>query len=157
MTNNEHNPAYRKGVGACIFNEAGQVLMAERLDLPGAWQLMQGGIDAGENPEQALFREILEELGIAQAQLKLISQAPHWLSYDFPSEKFAFGGKYKGQSQLWFALRFIGQDSHIDLNYCDHPEFSRIKWVDLQAIPAMAVDFKKHVYTALVDLFKDCA
>ncbi len=155
MTENQSSSTYRKGVGACIFNKEGKVLVAERLDLPGAWQLMQGGIDEGEQPEQTLFREILEELGIAEEYLQIIAQSQNWLSYDFPHEKFAFGGKYKGQSQLWFALRFLGEDKDINLNYSDHPEFSQTRWVDFSDITPMAVDFKKHLYQALIKEFKD--
>ncbi len=146
--------AYRKGVGAFILNKHNQVLVAERLDLPGAWQLMQGGIDEGENPEQALFREILEELGIAENQLEIISCLKDWLSYDFPHQNFAFKGRYKGQTQLWFALRFSGSDKDIDLNYSKHPEFSHIKWVDYKQLPDLAVDFKKHIYETLVIEFE---
>lgn len=145
---------YRKGVGACIFNKDNKVLVAERLDLPGAWQLMQGGIDEGEQPQKALFREILEELGIKENQLEIIGQASHWLSYDFPHEAYAFNGQYKGQSQLWFALRFLGEDKDIDLNYSSHPEFSQIKWVELKELSSLAVDFKKHIYEAIIAEFK---
>ncbi len=146
--------AYRKGVGACIFNKNNQVLVAERLDLPGAWQLMQGGIDKGESPEQALFREILEELGIIKNKLKIIAESKHWLSYDFPHHNSAFKGRYKGQNQLWFALRFFGENKDINLNYSEHPEFIQAKWVDFKELTDLAVDFKKHIYEAIIEEFE---
>ncbi len=145
---------YRQGVGACIFNPDGKVLMAERLDLPGSWQLMQGGVDEGETPQDALFREILEELGIKKSQLEILRQAGSWFFYDFPSHMHAFKGRYKGQTQLWFALRFLGQDEDINLNHSDHPEFSQIRWVELKDIQDFAVDFKKEMYKQIIAEFK---
>ncbi len=154
MVANHPTEAYRQGIGACIFNKQGKVLMAERLDLPGAWQLMQGGIDEGEEPQQALFREILEELGIKENKLEIMACAKEWFSYDFPHQDFAFKGRYKGQKQLWFALRFLGQDEDICLNYSKHPEFTQIKWIDFKELASFAVDFKKHVYEAIMKEFE---
>ncbi len=149
MENND----YRLGVGAVIFNKENKVFVAERLDIPGAWQLVQGGIDAGEEPEKALYRELLEETGIQQEQLSFIATSHDWITYDFPTGASFFKGKYKGQKQLWYALKFLGNEADIDLNYTKHPEFSRFKWVELNDILPLAVDFKKELYQIIINEF----
>ncbi|MFV0431040.1 MAG: RNA pyrophosphohydrolase [Alphaproteobacteria bacterium] len=146
---------YRLGVGACIINRDNKVFIAERLDILGAWQLIQGGIDEGEEPEAALFREVLEETGIHKNNLSIITQSRDWISYDFPKDAHYFGGKYKGQKQLWYALRFLGDDSDINLNYTQHPEFSRFQWVDLANIEDLAVEFKKTLYQKIIEEFSN--
>lgn len=151
MNNND----YRPGVGACIFNRQNKVFVAERLDIPGAWQLVQGGIDAGEDPDIALYRELREETGIKKENLQLLAKSKEWITYDFPQNTSFFKGKYKGQKQLWYALRFLGDDKDIQLNYTQHPEFSRFKWVDLIEIEAFAVDFKKDLYRKIINEFKE--
>ena len=106
---------YRRNVGAVLFNRAGRVFVARRADLPnvegpaGGWQLPQGGIDADEDPHVAIFRELAEEIGTANAEL--LAEHPGWLTYDLPSHLVgvALGGKYRGQTQKWFALRFLGR------------------------------------------------
>lgn len=145
---------YRPGVGACIFNNDNKVFVAERLDIPGAWQLVQGGIDEGEDPDIALYRELLEETGIKKENLALIAKSKEWITYDFPKGAGFFKGKYIGQKQLWYALHFLGDDKDINLNYTHHPEFSRFKWVDLTEIEQFAVDFKKALYRKIIKEFK---
>lgn len=144
---------YRLGVGAVIFNRENKVFVAERLDITGAWQLVQGGIDTGEDPDIALYRELQEETGIHQSDLQLIARSRDWISYDFPSDAGFFKGKYKGQKQLWYALRFSGTDNDIDLNFSHHPEFGRFQWVELSAIEEFAVDFKKELYRKIINEF----
>lgn len=146
---------YRPGVGACIFNKDNKVFVAERLDIPGAWQLVQGGIDAGEDPDIALYRELLEETGIQKENLELLAKSKEWITYKFPQDAGFFKGKYIGQKQLWYALRFLGADKDINLNHTHHPEFSRFKWVDLAEIEQFAVDFKKELYHKIINEFKD--
>ncbi|MDN3566710.1 RNA pyrophosphohydrolase [Paeniroseomonas aquatica] len=146
---------YRDNVGAVLFNPAGQVLVARRADLPnaegaaGGWQLPQGGMDPGEDPSVAVFREMEEEIGTARAEI--IGEHPDWLTYDLPPELLgkALGGRYRGQRQKWFALRFLGTDADIRLDLDPHPEFDAWRWAPLQALPGLAVPFKLAIYTVL--------
>ncbi|WP_298283688.1 RNA pyrophosphohydrolase [Acidocella sp.] len=140
---------YRRNVGAVLFNAAGQVFVARRKDLPDAWQLPQGGIDAGEDPRAAVLRELKEEIGTDRAEI--IAEHAGWLRYDLPPHLLgvAWQGKYRGQEQKWFALRFTGQDSDIDLEADSHPEFTEFKWVALAELPALAVGFKRPIYETL--------
>lgn len=150
---------YRRNVGAALFSKTGLVLVARRAKFPitegvaGGWQMPQGGIDADEDPQQAVLRELAEEIGTANAAI--IGVHPDWLSYDLPSELagVAFKGKYRGQTQKWFALRFLGADSEIRLDAYPHPEFDAWKWVPITDLPALAVGFKRPIYEALVREF----
>jgi putative (di)nucleoside polyphosphate hydrolase len=148
---------YRLNVGAALFNHAGKVFIGRRTGLPpGApetWQMPQGGIDPGEDPAKAVFRELQEEIGTAAATI--LAEHPAWLTYDIPPEaaRTAFRGKYRGQSQKWFALRFTGTDADIALDRDAHPEFSDWRWADLADLPAMVVAFKRPVYEAVAAEF----
>ncbi len=157
---------YRLNAGAVLFNHDGRILVAKRFaatDLPlpevaaGGWQLPQGGIDADEDPRQAVLRELAEEIGTAKAEI--IGEHPEWLSYDLPPELAgkAFKGRYRGQRQKWFALRFLGQDSDIRLDADPHPEFEAWKWTDLAALPGLAVSFKRPIYEILARDFASFA
>lgn len=146
---------YRDNVGAVLFNRDGLVLVARRADLPnaegapGGWQLPQGGMDPGEDPRVAVFRELEEEIGTARAEI--LAEHPEWLSYDLPPHLVgkALGGKYRGQRQRWFALRFLGEDSEIRLDLDPHPEFDAWRWAPLAALPDLAVPFKRPIYEVL--------
>jgi len=146
---------YRRNVGAVLFNKQGLVLVARRAKFPnaegpaGGWQLPQGGIDADEDPAAAIFRELGEEIGTSNAEI--IGEHPDWLQYDLPPELIgvAFKGRYRGQTQKWFALRFLGEDSEIRLDADPHPEFDAWKWVPLAELPGLAVAFKRPIYQAL--------
>lgn len=146
---------YRPNVGALLFNRAGKLFVARRADVPnaegpaGGWQLPQGGIDANEDPRVAVFRELEEEIGTANAEI--LAEHPDWLRYDLPPHLVgvALGGKYRGQTQKWFALRFLGDDSEIDLTRDPDPEFDAWRWASLADLPAMAVGFKRAVYEVL--------
>jgi len=146
---------YRPNVGAVLFNPAGLVLVARRADMPnaegaaGGWQLPQGGMDEGEDPAVAVFRELEEEVGTAHAEI--LAEHPEWLTYDLPAELLgkALGGKWRGQKQKWFALRFLGTDADIRLDLDPHPEFDAWRWVRLAELPAMAVPFKRAIYERL--------
>jgi putative (di)nucleoside polyphosphate hydrolase len=146
---------YRRCVGAVLFNRDGLVLVARRADLPnaegapGGWQLPQGGIDAGEDPAVAVFRELEEEIGTAKAAI--LAEHPDWLNYDLPPELLgkALGGRYRGQTQRWFALRFLGEDAEIRLDLDPHPEFDAWRWARLEELPGLAVGFKRAIYTVL--------
>jgi putative (di)nucleoside polyphosphate hydrolase len=142
-----------------LFNAAGLVLVARRADLPnaegaaGGWQLPQGGIDDDEDPAIAVFRELEEEVGTARAEI--LAEHPRWLTYDLPPELVgkALGGRYRGQRQKWFALRFTGTDSDIRLDLDPHPEFDAWRWAPLADLPAMAVAFKRDIYRDLAQEF----
>lgn len=150
---------YRPNVGAVLFNHAGLVLVARRADLPnteapaGGWQLPQGGIDEGEDPRQAVLRELAEEIGTDRAEV--IGEHDEWLTYDLPAELVgvALKGRFRGQRQRWFALRFMGQDSDIRLDQDPHPEFDAWRWAPLAELPDLAVTWKRPIYEALVRSF----
>ncbi len=141
--------SYRLNVGAVLFGPDKQVFVGRRAGFAGAWQLPQGGIDAGEDPREAVMRELREETGTDKAEI--IGEHPDWLQYDLPPELLgvAWGGKYRGQRQKWFALRFLGRDSDIKLDADSHPEFEDWRWVALPALPALAVAFKREIYEIL--------
>jgi putative (di)nucleoside polyphosphate hydrolase len=151
---------YRPNVGAALFNHAGQIFVARRANFanaegaPGGWQLPQGGIDANEDPRSAVLRELKEEIGTAKATI--IGEHDEWLSYDLPAELIgtALGGKYRGQRQRWFALRFTGDDSDIRLDLDPHPEFDAWRWTDLSDLPALAASFKRPIYDVLAVSFR---
>jgi putative (di)nucleoside polyphosphate hydrolase len=143
---------YRPNVGAVLFNRAGRVFIGRRRDL-GAWQLPQGGIDEGEDPRLAVMRELMEEIGTANATI--LAEHDEWLTYDLPPHLVgkAFGGRFRGQRQRWFALRFEGEDSEIVLDRDPHPEFDAWRWAALAELPAVAVAFKRPIYEQLVVAF----
>ena len=136
---------YRPNVGAVLFNRQGLVFVARRADMPnaegpaGGWQLPQGGIDEGEDPRIAIFRELEEEIGTRKADI--IAEHPEWLTYDLPPDLLgiAWRGRFRGQRQRWFAMRFTGEDSDIRLDLDPHPEFDAWRWVTLAELPALAV------------------
>lgn len=150
---------YRLNVGAVLFGPGGRVLVCRRADLPnaegapGGWQLPQGGIDEGEDPRIAVFRELAEEIGTDRAEI--LAEHPDWLTYDLPPELLgkALGGRYRGQRQKWFALRFLGSDADIRLDVDPHPEFDAWRWADLYDLPTLAVSFKRPIYEELVRAF----
>jgi putative (di)nucleoside polyphosphate hydrolase len=150
---------YRPCVGAALFNPAGRVLVARRADLPNAegapqgWQLPQGGMDEGEDPREAVLRELAEEVGTRRA--RIIGEYPEWLTYDLPPELLgrALGGRYRGQRQRWFALRFEGRDEDIRLDLDPHPEFNAWRWAMLDELPSLAPPFKLAIYATLARSF----
>lgn len=153
------NLPYRPNVGAVLFNAEGLILVARRADMPnaegaaGGWQLPQGGVDPGEDLRAAVLRELEEEVGTAKAEI--LAEHPEWLNYDLPAELQgkALGGKYRGQTQKWFALRFTGTDADIRLDLDPHPEFDAWRWARLSELPAMAVAFKREIYLRLATDF----
>ncbi len=144
---------YRPNVGAALFNAEGLVLIGRRASLaagtPEAWQMPQGGIDEGEDPAHAVFRELREEIGTDAATI--LAEHPDWLCYDLPPHamRAAFRGRYRGQRQKWFALRFTGRDSDIVLDRDAHPEFSAWRWARLAELPALVVGFKRPIYETI--------
>lgn len=144
---------YRPGVGIMLINRHGLVFVAKRIDtISEAWQMPQGGIDEGEEPQAAAFRELKEETGTDKAEI--IAESSEWYSYDLPQELISkiWGGKYRGQRQKWFAMRFTGSDSDINIA-TSHPEFSEWKWVSIHELPDLIVPFKRKLYSKLLEEF----
>lgn len=136
-----------------LTNAAGQVLVAQRIDNPGAaWQMPQGGVDDGEDPRAAAMRELKEEIGTANAVI--IAEIRDWLFYDLPSDLAPrlWGGRFLGQRQKWYLLRFMGEDREIDIA-TKHPEFSRWMWTEPERLPELIVPFKRPLYEAILAEF----
>lgn len=150
MTDPNHLP-YRPCVGAMIVNADGLVLIAQRIEqIVEAWQMPQGGIDAGEDPLPAVLRELNEEIGVAPHHLALLGEHPDWLVYDLPPALLgvAWKGRYRGQRMKWFAFRFVGTDRDICIETA-HPEFKAWRWAPLDSLEGLAVGFKQPVYRQL--------
>ena len=147
---------YRKCVGMMILNSNKEILVGRRLDHPsGYWQMPQGGIDDNENPKEAVWREMLEEIGTNKAELIKISN--QWINYDIPSETLKtlpWGDQYIGQTQKWFAFLFLGEDNDINVG-TNNPEFSEWKWSRMDSIVDSIVPFKRDVYSKVLEEFKD--
>ena len=143
---------YRPCVGVMLFNHQGLVWVGERCDTPGAWQMPQGGIDDGETPWTAALRELAEEIGTNQVEQ--LAESRDWHKYDLPGNLIAknWGGRFRGQQQKWFACRYLGRDSAIDITTQDQ-EFSAWRWIALNDLPDQAVAFKRHIYEDLVAEF----
>jgi putative (di)nucleoside polyphosphate hydrolase len=146
---------YRRGVGIMLLDKRGRVFVGRRLDTPDAWQMPQGGIDEGEAPDAAAFRELKEEIGTNQADI--IAETKGWLRYDLPKplQGKVWGGGYRGQEQKWFAMQFRGADRDIRLDHHHHPEFDDWRWVEAKDLPKLIVPFKRKLYKALLEEFAD--
>jgi putative (di)nucleoside polyphosphate hydrolase len=146
---------YRLSVGIMLINRAGLVFAGKRIDQTvEGWQMPQGGIDLGETPATAALRELKEEVGTDKAEI--LSEMDDWLTYDLPAHLIgvAFRGRFRGQRQKWFALRFLGEDSDINLD-AHEPEFSAWKWLSIEALPRVIVPFKREIYAAVIAAFRD--
>lgn len=141
---------YRPCAGILLINKDGLVFTAQRLDAPTAWQMPQGGIDKGEDPATAAKRELYEETAIKSVEM--LGEAEDWLTYDLPPHLLgkALKGKYRGQSQKWFAMRFVGLDTEIDLDHHDK-EFSAWRWSTRAQVIEDIVDFKRTTYRQVLD------
>ena len=138
---------YRPNVASVILNYKDEVLWAKRTNEEN-WQFPQGGIQDGETPEEAMYREIYEEVGLKPNNIEILGSSNDWIKYDVP-EKFIrqyWQGKYRGQKQKWFLLRLIGEDALINLNTHDKPEFDDWRWESFWKPIQEVVDFKKEVY-----------
>jgi putative (di)nucleoside polyphosphate hydrolase len=140
---------YRPAVGIMLFNRESKIFVGRRIDMPAglaAWQMPQGGIDPGETPRQAAIRELKEEVGSDKAEILAESRA--WLHYDLPTEiaGHMWGGRYRGQRQKWFAMRFTGEDGDIDPAATEHPEFDAWEWTTPGRLPDLIVPFKRQLY-----------
>ena len=150
---------YRPCVGAMMVNGSGQVFVGKRIDNKEGdwWQMPQGGVDPGEDPDKAVLRELAEEAGVQESQLELLVRLPEELFYDLPDtlQGKLWGGKYKGQRQTWYLVRYTGTDAEIVLDSHHDPEFCEFRWVAPELLPELIVPFKRGVYQTVVDGFRD--
>ncbi|MEL6374658.1 MAG: RNA pyrophosphohydrolase [Pseudomonadota bacterium] len=157
---------YRPGVGVMLLNEHNHAWVGRRIDMPGDdegpghwWQMPQGGIDEGEEPRDAALRELHEETGVRHAEI--IAEAPRWLNYDLPEPLLgvAWKGRFRGQTQKWFAARFKGDESEITIEPppgLDHKaEFDAWQWAPVSTLPELIVPFKRAVYVDVVAMFSE--
>lgn len=148
---------YRRGVGIMLFDSRARVFAGRRIDTEAeAWQMPQGGIDPGETPLDAAWREMEEEIGTRRAAL--LAESRDWFRYDLPVElvPHVWKGRYRGQEQKWFAFRFTGADSDIEIGTA-HPEFREWRWVEMAELARLIVPFKRPLYEALVEEFAPVA
>lgn len=146
---------YRKNVGVMVMNRDGLVWVGQRTDrYKDAWQMPQGGVDKGEDARAAALRELEEETSIPASAVEVIAETAEWLPYELPHDLIPklWKGKYRGQKQKWFLLRFGGSDDVIDLDTAD-PEFSAWKWMAPAELPAAIVPFKRAVYERVLEEF----
>jgi len=154
MKKDLHNLPLRSGVGIVVLNKQNKVFVAKRIDNPkNFWQMPQGGVDEGENFLKAAYRELEEETSIKNVEL--IKELDGTITYELPDRLLGliWKGKYRGQKQKWFLMRFVGSDSEINIK-TKHPEFLEWKWVELDKITDLVVDFKLHVYKEVKDKVK---
>lgn len=148
---------YRRNVGVMVLNADGGVFVGQRLDNEtAAWQMPQGGIDKGEEAEAAALRELEEETGISRDKVEIIAVSKGWIPYELPHDLVAklWKGRYRGQEQKWYLMRFTGQDSDVNIAV-DHPEFSAWRWLNPADLVDNIVPFKRDVYVAVVEEFKE--
>ncbi len=146
---------YRDCVGLMILNSQNKIFTGQRTDfISGAWQMPQGGIDEGESCVEAAFRELKEETFISKTSVKILAISKKWIKYDLPKDLVPklWKGKFIGQRQRWFLMRFVGEDDEIDIN-TDKPEFSVWRWSDQRELVANIVQFKKKTYTSVLKEF----
>jgi putative (di)nucleoside polyphosphate hydrolase len=138
---------YRPNVGIVICNTRNQVFWGKRVR-QNSWQFPQGGIKHGESPEQAMYRELMEEVGLAQAHVRILGRTRNWLRYEVPRDwvRRDWRGHYRGQKQIWFLLRLVGRDCDVSLRATDHPEFDAWRWSEYWAPAQAVVEFKQTVY-----------
>ncbi|PWG03553.1 RNA pyrophosphohydrolase [Sphingosinicella humi] len=147
---------YRPGAGVMLLNPEGKVFVAQRLDSTlEAWQMPQGGLDEGEDPEAGALRELEEETGIKPSQVEILARCPVELTYDLPDDLVGkmWQGQWRGQRQSWFLCRFTGRDEDVNIE-TEHPEFRAWKWADPEELPAMIVPFKKTLYEDVLKAFE---
>jgi putative (di)nucleoside polyphosphate hydrolase len=154
MTDKNSLP-YRPAVGVMLLNRQSRVFVAQRLDSTlEAWQMPQGGLDEGEDAETGAFRELEEETGISPEKAEIIQRCPVELYYDLPDDLVGkmWKGKWRGQRQTWFLMRYLGEDSDVNLE-TEEPEFRAWRWAEPQDLPAMIVPFKKKLYEDVLAAF----
>ncbi len=147
---------YRPCAGVMLLNRDGKVFVGQRLDsVLEAWQMPQGGIDPGEDPLDAAWRELWEETGVERALAELVAEAPDELTYDLPVDLIGkvWKGKWRGQRQRWFLFRFLGEDADVNIA-TPEPEFRAWRWIDPAELPDVIVPFKRELYRQLLTVFE---
>ena len=145
----------RTGVGIVVLNSKNKVFVGKRKDNPfDKWQMPQGGIDLNEPLIKAMKRELVEETSIKN--IKILKEFDQWLEYELPKELVGkiWKGKFRGQKQKWFVVRFLGSDDEINID-TKHPEFIEWQWVDIEKLPELIVLFKKHLYEEITKELKE--
>ncbi|WP_282170186.1 RNA pyrophosphohydrolase [Ruegeria atlantica] len=148
---------YRPCVGLMLMNTEGKIFVGQRNDRhKDAWQMPQGGVDKGEDPRDAALRELWEETGVTSDLVEIVAETDGWLPYDLPHDIVPkiWKGRYRGQEQKWFFLRFTGRDDQIDIQ-TEHPEFIKWKWQEPGQLIDEIVPFKREVYRQVVAAFAD--
>jgi len=158
MSDTKDPNLYRPNVGLALFHNDGLVFLGKRFGESGdyVWQMPQGGVDAGETPRDAAYREMEEEIGVRAEHADLLEETEDWLYYDFPHElreRMKSRGRFFGQRQKWFAFRFKGRDSDIKLD-THSPEFSDWRWAALETAPDLVIPFKRATYQDVLRRFK---
>ena len=146
---------YRPCAGVVLMNAEGLVFAGQRIDMPGAWQMPQGGIDGDETPRDAALRELTEETGVSPDKVEVLAETPGWVYYDLPPELLGkvWKGRYGGQRQKWVLMRFLGNDADIRID-TDHPEFQEWRWMPAAALLENIVPFKRGVYEEVLAAFQ---
>ncbi|TJZ92564.1 RNA pyrophosphohydrolase [Paracoccus gahaiensis] len=147
---------YRPCAGVVLVNRDGLVFAGHRLDMPGAWQMPQGGIDGDETPREAALRELTEETGVGPDLVEVLAETPDWVVYDLPPDMLGrvWKGRFGGQRQKWLLLRFLGEDRDVAIETA-HPEFDRWQWMRADDLLENIVPFKRAVYAEVLDAFRD--
>ncbi len=146
---------YRRNVGIMLINRDGDVFVGQRRDrFEEAWQMPQGGIDDGEEPRAAALRELEEEIGVSPDLVQIVAETSGWLPYDLPHDIVPqiWKGRYRGQEQKWFLMRFLGSDEQVNIE-TEHPEFSRWRWSPPDQLLDRIVAFKREVYARVLEEF----
>ena len=147
---------YRPCVGVMLINREGLIFAGQRVDMQvPAWQMPQGGIDAGEDPRAAALRELGEEIGVTPDLVEVIAKTPAPLAYDLPPELVPniWKGRYRGQEQHWYLMRYLGRDDQIDIAL-PHPEFSSWRWIGADEMLEAIVPFKREIYAQVIGVFR---